>query len=352
MSLISSGEDLLYNIANYEKVNYHAINIKRDISILDDIKSLISFIKIFKREKPNFIHCNTPKASFIGLLAGYLCNVPNRLYFVHGLRYHGSNGIKRKFLMLMERLSCFFATNIIAVSNSVKNSMKNELKVDNVKVVGFGSSNGIDTTKFKKNKYNIKSIRKELGIQEVDFVYGFVGRLVGDKGINELVEAFVKLDKTYVNIKLLLVGPFENELDPLKETTKKVINDNQNIILAGYQKDVKPYLAIMNLFVFPSYREGFGIVLMEAAAMQLPSIASNIIGCNEVVIDGETGILIPPKNEVELYNTMEYSNLNKSEFIQMGLKAEKVIKKRFSHEDVWAKYLREYKEICQYEDNA
>ena len=352
MSLISSGEDLLYNIANYEKVNYHAINIKRDISILDDIKSLISFIKIFKREKPNFIHCNTPKASFIGLLAGYLCNVPNRLYFVHCLRYHGSNGRKRKFLMLMERLSCFFATNIIAVSNSVKNSMKNELKVDNVKVVGFGSSNGIDTTKFKKNKYNIKSIRKELGIQEVDFVYGFVGRLVGDKGINELVEAFVKLDKTYVNIKLLLVGPFENELDPLKETTKKVINDNQNIILAGYQKDVKPYLAIMNLFVFPSYREGFGIVLMEAAAMQLPSIASNIIGCNEVVIDGETGILIPPKNEVELYNTMEYSNLNKSEFIQMGLKAEKVIKKRFSHEDVWAKYLREYKEICQYEDNA
>jgi glycosyltransferase involved in cell wall biosynthesis len=347
VSLISGGEDLLYKIANYEKVNYYAINIKRDISILDDIKSLISFIKIFKKEKPNFIHCNTPKASFIGLLAGYLCNVPNRLYFVHGLRYHGSYGGKRKLLMLMERLSCFFATNIIAVSNGVKNTMINELKVNNVKVVGYGSSNGIDTKKFNKNKFNIKSIRKELGIQEMDFVYGFVGRLVGDKGINELVEAFVKLDKTYERVKLLLVGPLENELDPLKESIKKVINDNKNIVLTGYQEDVKPYLAVMDVFVFPSYREGFGIVLMEAAAMQIPSIASDIIGCNEVIIDGETGILIPPANEVELFNKMEYANLNKSKVIEMGLKAEKSIKKRFSHEIVWDNYLNEYREIGQ-----
>lgn len=345
ISLISSDGELLHAIAESEKVNFHILNVKREISLFNDIISLISFVKLFYREKPSFIHCNTPKASFLALFAGYLCSVPKRLYFIHGLRYQGATGFKRKLLMFMEKLSCFFATDIIAVSNGVKDTLQKEINIKKISVIGSGSSNGIDTKKFNVKKYDLSLLKESLKIKEEDYVFGFVGRLVKDKGINELVEVFDELNNKYKNIKLLLVGPYEDELDPLRSSTKKEIELNKNILPVGFQGDIKPFLAIMNLFVFPSYREGFGMVLMEAGAMQLPSISSDIIGCNEVVINGETGILIPPKDKKKLYEKMEYSILNKLEMKKKGMNAEKSIKERFEQIDVWNKYIVKYIEI-------
>ena len=345
VSLVSSDGDLLHSIAKSEKVNYHILNVKREISIFNDIISLISFIKLFYKERPNFIHCNTPKASFLALFAGYFCRVPKRLYFVHGLRYEGTIGFKKRLLMFMEKLSCFFATDVIAVSNGVKGILENSITTKKVKVVGSGSSNGIDTKKFTVEKYNSTELKMSLGIKEEAYVFGFVGRLVKDKGINELVNVFDKLNSNYNNIKLLLVGPYEDELDPLDALTKMKITTNKNILFVGFQKDIKPFLNLMNIFVFPSYREGFGMVLMEAGAMQVPCISSNITGCNEIIIENVTGLLIPSKNEDELHAKMEYSILHKPEMKKMGINAEQSIKKRFEQVTVWNQYLREYNKI-------
>lgn len=345
VSIVSSDGELLHSIAKSEKVSYHILNVKREISIFNDIISLISFIKLFYKERPNFIHCNTPKASFLALVAGYFCRIPKRLYFVHGLRFEGAIGFKKSLLIFMEKLSCFFATDVMAVSNGVKDILENRITTKKVKVVGSGSSNGIDTKKFTVEKYNSTELKMSLGIKEETYVFGFVGRLVKDKGINELVNVFDKLNSNYSNIKLLLVGSFEDELDPLDALTKKKITTNDNILSVGFQKDIKPFLNLMNLFVFPSYREGFGMVLMEAGAMQVPCISSNITGCNEIIINCVTGFLMPPKNEAELFIKMEYSILNKQEMKEMGAKARESIKKRFEQQKVWNQYLREYNKI-------
>jgi glycosyltransferase involved in cell wall biosynthesis len=345
ISLISSKGELLHSIAESEGVNYHELNVKREISLFRDIVSLFFFIKLFYKEKPNFIHCNTPKASFLALFAGYICRVPKRLYFVHGLRYQGAQGFKRRFLMFMEKSACFFATDIIAVSNGVKNTLHKEIKVIKVIVVGHGSSNGINTSKFNIEKNDTSEFKNNLGIKKEDYVFGFVGRLVKDKGINELVEAFDKLNSNFKNSKLLLVGSYEDELDPLKELTKKKIELNNNILTVGFQSDIKPFLSVMDLFVFPSYREGFGVVLMEAGAMEIPCISSNIIGCNEIIIKGVNGLLIPPRDEKELYVKMEHSILNKKEIKKMGVNARESIKERFEQIDVWNKYLKTYNNV-------
>jgi glycosyltransferase involved in cell wall biosynthesis len=345
VALVSSDGELLHSIAKSEKVKYHMLNVKREISFLNDIISLILFVKLFYKEKPNFIHCNTPKASFLALFAGYFCRVPKRLYFVHGLRYEGYKGFKRRLLMFMEKLSCFFATDIIAVSYGVKNIMEEQITPKKVIVVGSGSSNGIDTKKFVIEKFSSSELKMSLGIQEEDYVFGFVGRLVKDKGVNELVNVFDKLNANYKNIKLILVGPYEDELDPLNSLTKKKIESNKNIVSVGFQRDVRSFLGVMNLFVFPSYREGFGIVLMEAGAMQIPCISSNITGCNEIIIEKVTGLLMPSKNQDALYAKMEYSILNKLEMKEMGINAEQSIKKRFEQHSVWSQYLKEYNKI-------
>ena len=245
----------------------------------------------------------------------------------------------------MEKLSCFFATDIISVSYGVKKIVEEQITSKNVIVVGSGSSNGIDTEKFIIEKYSSFELKMSLGIQEEDYVFGFVGRLVKDKGINELVNVFDKLNANYKNIKLVLVGPYEDELDPLNSLTKKKIESNKNILSVGFQKNVRSFLGVMNLFVFPSYREGFGIVLMEAGAMQIPCISSNITGCNEIILEKVTGLLIPSKNKDALYAKMEYSILNKLEMKGMGINAEQSIKKRFEQLSVWNQSLKEYNKI-------
>src|SRR5690606_18749840 len=171
-----------------------------------------------------------------------------------------------------------------------------------LKILANGNVNGIDLEYFSKKNISIdqqNQLKYKLGISDFDFVFVFVGRLVGDKGINELVAAFSKLSVSSSGVdnpKLLLVGPFETELDPLLPETLNAIETNANIISVGFQKDVRPYFAISDCLTFPSYREGFPNVVMQAGAMGLPSIVSNINGCNEIIIEGENGTIIPVKN--------------------------------------------------------
>lgn len=256
VTLVSSPGSELKKIADTEKVKFKSIAMKREISLKDDILSFSKFLWLFSTQRPDVIHCNTPKASLLSLVAGYMTRTPNRIYYIHGLRYEGATGKKRKLLKNIEKLNCFCATDIVAVSHGIKQKVEQQLTKKPVRVIHNGSANGLDINEFSNHNYNAKIIREEYGISENDFVFGFVGRLVKDKGIGELVGAFNQLEQK--DIKLILVGKYEPDLDPLSQETLQIIKSNPNIIEVGFQKDVKKFLSIMDLFVSPSYREGFG----------------------------------------------------------------------------------------------
>jgi glycosyltransferase involved in cell wall biosynthesis len=246
----------------------------------------------------------------------------------------------------MEKLSCFFATDIIAVSNGVKDVLLNDgIARKNVEIIWNGSANGIDSDFFNSDQPEIRNIRLDYNIGENDFIFGFVGRLTGDKGINELVSVFTEIAKDNENVKLLLVGGFENDIDSLMEVTMNDIHSNSNIIHVGIQKDVRSFLAAMDVFVFPSYREGFGIALMEAAAMNVPAISSNIIGCNEIIEENVTGFLIPPRNEEALFERMKHCIQNQSEIKQMSLITRQAVISKYEQKKLWSATMLFYRKL-------
>ena len=217
---------------------------------------------------------------------------------------------------------------------------------EKLEVIANGSSNGIDTQYFDSvlfSEVQKQELKQSLLLQPNDFVYIFVGRLVGDKGINELISAFSQLETP--NSKLLLVGPFETELDPLQPETLKVIKTHPNIISVGFQSDVRPYFAVSDCLVFPSYREGFPNVVMQAGAMGLPSIVTNINGCNEIIVEGENGTIIPVKNVPALVEAMQKMCSDKAYYEQLQQKARVMIQSRYEQQVVWEALLEEYRRL-------
>ncbi|WP_209390148.1 glycosyltransferase [Chryseobacterium sp. RR2-3-20] len=345
VTLVSSPSLLLDEIANEENVNFKAIKMNRNISLINDVRSLINLVLYFLSEKPNIIHCNTPKASLLGLLAGFLTKVPHRIYYIHGLRYQGAKGFKRKLLKGMEKAACFFATDLIAVSNGIKITAHEELTNKTIEVIHNGSVNGMFISEYINARYNKAIIQEELCISDDDFVFGFIGRLVGDKGINELVSSFEELNQINKKIKLILVGPYEDDLDPLENSTKLIIKKNPNIIEAGFQKDVKKYLSLMNVFVSPSYREGFGLSLLEANLMGIPIIASRITGYEEIIKEDKNGFLIPPKNKEALQSKMAEVFLQQNKLCEMKEFCINNVVEKYNHEDVLREAINYYQSI-------
>ncbi|GGD41025.1 glycosyltransferase family 4 protein [Muriicola marianensis] len=301
VEVVASPDEKLESFAKTEGVIYHGLPMRREISLFQDIMSLLKMIRLVHKTKPEIIHGNTPKAGLISMMAGWLMRIPGRIYYVHGLRYEGASGLKKRFLMLMESLSCHFATEIFSVSYGIKEKLASDkITSKEVSVISNGSINGIDPNFFNPALFSKKNIREKYNIPSTAVVLGYVGRLVGDKGINELIEAFLGLKQERERLYLLLVGNFEDHLDPLKSSTKETIETHPNIKAVGFQSDIRPFLSAMDLFVFPSYREGFGVSLMEAGAMGLPIISTNITGCNEIIQQGSNGFLVPSKSSLEL----------------------------------------------------
>lgn len=345
----SRGRDL-EEVAETEGIDVYPIEMSRQITPIQDMKSLWYTYRFLKKEKPQIVHTHTPKAGIVGMLAAKLAGVPIRLHTVAGLPLMEARGVKRKILDVVEKLTYASATNVYPNSKGLydfilsnKYSSKKKLKV-----IGNGSSNGIDTTFFSKSNITEdqqNQLKQELQITADDFVFVFVGRLVGDKGINELVEAFSNLK--FTNAKLLLVGPLETELDPLKEETLTEIETNKNIISVGFQKDVRLYFAISDALVFPSYREGFPNVVMQAGAMELPSIVSDINGCNEIIVEGENGTIIPVKSTEAVLKAMQRLLEEKEYYNQLKENARRMIQSRYEQQVVWNALLEEYDSLIK-----
>ena len=350
VTMVSSDGQELNDVIENEKCDHIVIPLTRKITILKDLKATYNLYKLIRKEKPDIVHTHTPKAGIIGMLASYFAKVPIRLHTVAGLPLIETSGFKRIILNFVEKLTYQCSTNVYPNSYGLKKIiLNNKFTSENkLKVIGNGSSNGIDTCYFDPELFSIEEnevLKTNLGIKKTDFVFIFVGRIVSDKGINELVEAFHKICLVKENIKLLLVGPFEDELDPLQKKTKLLINNNENIISVGYQNDVRPYFSISNCLVFPSYREGFPNVVMQAGVMNLPSIVSDINGCNEIINEGENGWIIPVKNEEALLNAMKNCFTLRNEFIKMKLNAKKSIVNHYEQKLVWEAILNEYKSL-------
>lgn len=342
---VSSGGKSLFEVKKNEGIEVFEIEMSRKITPIKDLKSLLNLYKLIKKEKPTIVHSHTPKAGIIAMLAAKIANVPIRLHTIAGLPLMETKGLKRKLLIFVEKVTYACATKVYPNSHALATFIiqKNIVCQSKVKVLGNGSSNGIDIDYFKKeiiDSNNIKKIKELLGIYGRDFVFVFVGRLVADKGINELIQAFIKLDDE--NLKLLLVGDYEHELDPLLESTHFEINNNSKIISVGYQSDIRPYLGISSCLVFPSYREGFPNVVMQSGAMGLPSIVTNINGCNEIIEEGFNGTIIPVKDAEALYNAMRKMFKNTDWCLSLANNARNKITSNYNQLLVWQSILTEY----------
>lgn len=347
---VSADKEELTKLGEQIGVKTFAVDMTRSITPGKDLKSVWDLYRFFKREKPLIVHTHTPKAGITGMLAAKMAGVPIRLHTLAGLPQMDARKFKWKVLKAVEKVTFSCATRIYPNSFKMYKFLlrENYAAKDKLKVIANGSSNGIDINNFNPENYNFqqrKDLRESLNINLQDIVFIFVGRLVGDKGINELVEAFVKVNRKFPATSLLLVGNFEDELDPLEKITIKEMKNHPKIIEAGYQKDVRPFFACADILVFPSYREGFPNVVMQAGAMNLPSIVTDINGCNEIIEEGVNGIIVPVRDVESLFVAMSELAENGDLRDLLRRNSRRVIAENYRREEIWNALLAEYKEL-------
>jgi glycosyltransferase involved in cell wall biosynthesis len=348
VTAVASEDDYLKKIGIKENVKTFTIKMSRKITPIHDLVAVVKLFLFLKKENPLIVHSHTPKAGILAMIASKFAGVPIRLHTVAGLPLMETKGLKRNVLESVEKLTYSCATMVYPNSKGlydfiVANKFTEHRKL---KIICNGSSNGINTKHFSLEQVSQsqqQSLKTELEIEAEDFVFVFVGRLVGDKGVNEVVLAFKKIIKQNSKVKLLLVGMQEKDLDPLDDLTQEEIKANKNILFVGYQDDIRPYLTISKALVFASYREGFPNVVLQAGAMGLPSIVTDINGCNEIIIDGKNGIIIPVKNSEAIGKAVLRMIDEKVFFLSLQSNAREMITSRYEQEEIWDCILGEYK---------
>jgi glycosyltransferase involved in cell wall biosynthesis len=348
ITAVSSEKENLEKLGKSIDVATFHVEMTRQITPLKDVLALLKLFFFLLKTKPSIVHTHTPKAGIVGMLAAKLAGVPHRFHTVAGLPLLVTSGSKRKILDVIEKITYSCATKVYPNSFGLLQIIKdnNYCNSNKLKVLANGSSNGIDTSYFSRNHFSEQDcidFKLKLGIKEDEFVFVFIGRLVADKGINELVVTFLKLLEQNPKCKLLLFGPDDEVLNPLKPEVLYEIKNNSSIISFGYIDDVRPYLAVSNALVFPSYREGFPNVVMQAGAMELPCIVSDINGCNEIITNNINGLIIPVKNEMALSNAMTKLLLDTVLYTKLKNNARKIIVDSYEQKIVWEAILSEYK---------
>ncbi|EUJ31540.1 glycosyltransferase family 4 protein [Listeria cornellensis] len=271
------------------RITVHHVEMAREISVWKDMKALIQMIRVFRKVRPDISNVGTPKAALLGSIAAFLTKTKTRIYTLRGLRMETATGRLRKLLWFIEQLIIVLSTKVIAISPSLITKCR-ELHIQGtskMSVLGKGSSNGIHLANFEEKSR--ETVRYVFDNQQ--FVVGFTGRITKDKGIEELITAFLALE----DMNLLLVGDFD-EQHGLKKETVDVIQSHPNIHVTGFIPNPAPYYQMMDVFVIPSYREGFSNVCLEAAAAGLPVIGTDVTGIKDAMVDQVTGILIPAKS--------------------------------------------------------
>jgi glycosyltransferase involved in cell wall biosynthesis len=340
---VSSPGEELDKVAQREGIRTIAVPMERKISPFKDLVSLFRLIRLFHREKPWMVHSLTPKAGLLAMTAAWICRVPVRIHMFTGLVFPTTTGLKQKILMATDSITCACATNILPEGKGVKKDLEHfRITSKPLQIIGNGNINGIDLEFFDRTPEVLEQAEKYRKEEVVTFC--FVGRIVRDKGMNELVAAFQRLHQAYPNTRLVLVGPFEEKLDPVLPETRQVIEQQAAIEWMGWQNDIRPFLAASEVFVFPSYREGFPNVVLQAGAMGLPSIVTDINGSSEIITEGVNGSIIPSQNEEALYKAME-KLLDTEERRKLAQQARPQIANRYERKALWKELLKFYRSL-------
>ncbi len=313
---------------------------ERHISLLKDSISLVKLICVFWKERPKVVHSITPKAGLLCMLAAKIIGVPIRIHTFTGLVWPTATGKTRKILMMADRLICACATHIIPEGEGVKNDLQTHITKKPMHVLGYGNVMGVDMNLWDPARFNNKK-------EEDSFTFLFTGRIAGDKGINELVWAFIRLQNQHPHIRLMLTGSYEKELDPLMPETEEEIENNNRIIKNGpfFGDELVRIYAQADCFVMPSYREGFPNSVLEAGAMGLPQIVTDINGSREIIKNGENGLIVPSKDKEALYVAMKKLYEDEKLRKKLSSNARNMISSRFERSFVLQCQLDFYKEI-------
>jgi glycosyltransferase involved in cell wall biosynthesis len=319
----------------------------RRYSPLQDIISIIKMWLLLRKVKPYIVHSITPKAGFVSMIAAKLAGVPHRLHTFTGLIFPTSGGIKKHILMAADWLTCYCATKIIPESNGVKNDLLGAgITKKHLEVINYGNVNGVDLDYYSVTDEIIaraKNIRNQYHIEENTTVFLFVGRIVKDKGIYELIKAFTTLDNDHMH--LMLAGNFEDKLDPISPQIRQLINENKRIHLVGFLEDVRSVLKASDIFILPSYREGFPNVVLQACAMLVPCIVTDVNGSNEIIIDKYNGLVVPPKDVQKLRSAMlllANDNYKRNEY---ALRSRCIVESKYEQKFLWKAILEVYNEL-------
>lgn len=348
--MISADGKNLKEVIENERCRHIVVPMTRKITPLQDLKCLIQLINIFRKEKPDIVHSHTPKAGLLAMIAAKLTGVKIRIHTVAGLPMVVEKGLKKLLLKTVEKVTYAFANHVWPNSNSLLQYIKENkfTSPEKLKIIGKGSSNGIDTNKFNVESLNpdlLKDIKSSINYSEENIYLLYIGRLVKDKGIIELVNVFVSLQQEFLLLKIILIGDFEESLDPLPKTTLEEIKNNTSIIHVRWTDRVEYYLRLSNIFVFPSHREGFPNVLLQAGAMRLPIICSSIMGNIDIVRDNETGLTFKCQDEIKLKNKIILALNEPGQINKMANKLYQMIITSYNREMFWQTMLSEYKKL-------
>lgn len=343
---VSSPGIELKDVEMNEGITCYSIPMTRKINPFSDILAIWKLYILIRKVKPYIVHTHTPKAGLIGMLAAFMARVPYRFHTVAGLPLMEKSGLIRYLLLRIEKLTYLLSTLVLPNSYGLRDFMLgNRLISDKkLKVIGFGSSNGINLDHYCWSPLidsSSKSLRESLYINDSDIVFLFIGRIVSHKGIDELLSAFEKISNEYLNVKLILVGDFERDLDPISKKSLKLIN-RENVKHVGYQADVRPFLQMSDVFVFPSYREGFPNAVLQACAFNLPCIVTDIIGCNEIIDQEKEGLIIPSKDCDAIYLAMKKFIINPALINLYGANSRSKISQKYDQKFVWNEVLSLY----------
>jgi glycosyltransferase involved in cell wall biosynthesis len=348
-AVCTGGAAEIADLAGELGVEVHAVPMHRRIDPLADVRAVLVLRRVLRRLRPDLLHAHTPKGGLVGMLAASLAAVPARCYTVHGLARDTRTGWRRALLIGSERLTCGLAHRVFCVSHSLRSELVEGgmCAPDKVEVLGHGSVAGVDPDRFARSpdvERSVVDVRRSLRIPPGDRILGYLGRLTRDKGVVELAEAWPELARAHPTWHLLLVGEYD-ETDPVPGAVRQRLSDDPRVHHVGWQPDVVPYLAAMDVLTLPTHREGFGLVLIEAAALGVPTVAGKVIGVVDAVVDGKTGLLVPPRDAAALRRTLDQVMADAGLRASLGAAGRQWAVESFGPDDLWQRLLEEYERL-------
>jgi glycosyltransferase involved in cell wall biosynthesis len=344
----------LDEVSAIEKIKVFSVPMCREVSPWKDMRALAKLLGVIQSYRPDIINASTPKAGFLGMLAAKAANVPVRIYTLRGLRLETTRGIKRQLLIATEKLAAACAQRVVCVSESLRHACI-DLRLapsEKICVLGSGSSNGVDLSRFPAAEVIEKArfqIRKDLDIPGRAPVVGFVGRFTRDKGIVELMEAFAQISEQFREVRLILLGDFEKG-DGVPERWVRRIREDSRIVWPGFVQDTAPYYPAMDVFAFPSYREGFPNAPLEAGAAGIPVVGFKAVGTVDAVKHGLTGTLVPKGDTDALARAIRTYLADPELRRSHGAAGRERVEKFFRCETVWEAWVNEYQRLLAEKD--